>query len=301
MVETPVAEADAYDGLATLEADSVDLICTSPPYWGHRTYGLEHNEQILDAWRAETPDSSSPPPYEWYREHGGVLGLEPYPEWYVSHLVEILSRAQRALNSKGNLWVNIGDTYFGRWSSIRPDGRQGLAGETRKRRKTPSGGWLHDKQLLLIPARFAIAMQQAGWVVRNDLIWAKPHVPPRPEKDRLRLSHEHFFHFVQKTRGGRPSYYYDLEGAEKGALDVVSVPSEKSRVAHPAIYPPDLIRARILTSSPKKGLVVDPFCGSGTTLVTAVELGRRAHGFDVSKEYVRITQEALSELASSTE
>src|SRR5690606_12188196 len=114
---------------------------------------------------------------------------------------------------------------FGRWSSIRDEGRQGLGGGERLRRVTPSGGFLHDKQLLLIPARFAIAMQERGWILRNDLIWHKPHMPPRPEKDRLRLSHEHLFHFVKRQTGGRPAYYYDLDEVEAGALDVVSMNS----------------------------------------------------------------------------
>jgi site-specific DNA-methyltransferase (cytosine-N4-specific) len=298
--DVAISQGDAFDAVAGLAAQSVDLICTSPPYWGHRTYGQRHNDEILEQWKAEDR-SGHFPPYEWYRDNGGVLGLEPYPEWYVSHLVEFFSLARPALKPGGNLWVNLGDTYFGRWSSIRPEGRQGLSGEARQRRKTPSGGWLHDKQLLLLPARFAIGMQEQKWIVRNDVIWAKPTVPPRPEKDRLRLSHEHFFHFVQRTRGGRPSYYYDLDGAEDGALDVVSVPSEKSKVAHPAMYPPDLIRGRILTSSPPEGLVVDPFCGSGTTLTTARELGRSVLGFDISETYVEIAREALNMVETSVQ
>ena len=281
-----IRKKDAFDALATLETKSIDLICTSPPYWGHRAYDQDHDESILDQWRAEEKDGAIPS-YDWYRKRGGVLGLEPYPEWYISHLVEIFEIARPALKPTGSMWLNLGDTYFGRWSSIRPNGRQGLAGKGRVRRRTPSGGWLHDKQLLLIPARLAIALQDAGWILRNDLIWSKPNVPPRPEQDRLRLSHEHLFHFVQRTKGGRPSYFYDLEKTEPGSLDVVSVRSSKTPGIHPAVFPSDLIKPRIASSCPKGGTVLDPFCGSGTTLAAAIELGRKAVGFDVSDAYIR--------------
>ena len=96
--------------------------------------------------------------------------------------------------------VNIGDTYFARWASIRDEGRQGLGNNGRVRRRTPMGRYLQEKQLLLIPSRFAIAMENERWILRNDVIWFKPNVPPRPEKDRLRLAHEHFFHFVKRAR-----------------------------------------------------------------------------------------------------
>jgi DNA modification methylase len=291
-----VVRADAYDGLASLAHHSVDLICTSPPYWGHRTYDQEHNGRVLESWRRDAEDPNACPPYASYRDLGGVLGLEPYPEWYIAHLVEIFAAGRGSLKSDANLWVNLGDTYFGRWSSIRPHGRQGLAGAARSRRRTPSGGWLHDKQLLMIPARFAIAMQDAGWILRNDLIWSKPHIAPRPERDRLRLSHEHFFHFVQRTKGGRPRYFYELDGAEDGALDVVSVHPSSGGNGHPATFPPALIGPRITSSSPPDGMVVDPFCGSGTTLTCAVELGRDAVGFDVSQSFVSVTTAYLRDI-----
>jgi site-specific DNA-methyltransferase (adenine-specific) len=191
---------DAYDLLPLLPPQSVDLMVTSPPYWGHRTYGLDHDWSIIDAWRGGGNPDTSAPPYEWYRAHGGVLGLEPLPDWYVHHLVEILERASACLKTEGSLWVNVGDTYFARWSSIRDGGRQGLGDNPRTRRRTPMGGYRQEKQLLLIPARFAIAMQDRRWILRNDLIWHKPNIPPRPEKDRLRLAHEHFFHFVKSNQ-----------------------------------------------------------------------------------------------------
>jgi DNA modification methylase len=213
----------------------------------------------------------------------------------VEHLVEILDQAQVCLKAQGSMWINLGDTYFARWASIRENGRQGLADRGRDRRRTPMGGYRQEKQLLLIPARFAIAMQERRWILRNDLIWFKPNVPPRPEDDRLRLAHEHFFHFVKRPKIGRAKYYYDRKHAERGAMDVVSHYVRPGEAGHTATFPEDLIRPRILTSSPPSGLVLDPFCGTGRALSVALECGRKALGFDLSPSFVRAARQLLLE------
>lgn len=290
-----VSVGDAYDLVARLPRASVDCVVTSPPYWGLRSYGHEHDETLLDRWHAAQPHKTSRqelrtrgPGYSWYRENGGVLGLEPYPDWFVTHLVEVFDRLAPALKLSGSLWVNLGDTYFARWSSIRADGRQGLGENPRTRRVTPAGDYLRDKQLLMVPARFAIAMQDAGWVMRNDVIWSKLDVPPRPSNDdRLKLSHEHFFHFVHRRKDGRPTYYYDLGSAEPGGRDVVQVQRARGRDGHSATFPADLIRPRIESSCPPGGLVLDPFCGTGRTLECAIESGRRSHGIELSKSFAQ--------------
>jgi len=181
--------------------------------------------------------------------------------------------------------VNLGDTYFARWSSIRESGRQGLADQVRQRRKTPMGGFRQEKQLLLIPARFAVEMQHAGWILRNDLIWYKPNATPRPEGDRLKLSHEHFFHFVKKPTEGRPAYYYEPAYAETRQNDVVTVAAAPGEEGHTATFPRALILPRILTSSPPDGVVLDPFCGTGRALEVAKDLGRTVLGFELQTNY----------------
>jgi len=282
---SPVIEhGDAYDLLETLAPRSVDLLITSPPYWGHRSYGRDHNWDILDDWERHG-GAPGVPPYDWYRRAGGVLGLEPLPDWYIAHLVEILERARPALKPSASVWINIGDTYFARWSSIREGGRQGLGGNPRVRRRTPMGDYRQEKQLLLVPARFAIAMQARRWILRNDVIWFKPNVPPRPEADRLRLSHEHFFHFVLRPKEGRARYHYDLSAVEPRAHDVIEVPARAGQDGHSATFPEELVRPRILSSCPPGGLVLDPFCGTGRALTVAVASGRRAIGFDLCAEF----------------
>lgn len=286
---------DAYDLLPTLECNSVDLLITSPPYWGLRAYTQTHNWSILKDWERAGHAADEIPPYDWYRSHRGVLGLEPLPEWFVGHLAEILDRTKDCLKPSGSMWINVGDTYFARWSSIRERGRQGLGENPRARRRGPMGGFRQEKQLLLIPARFAIAMQERRWILRNDLIWYKPNIPPRPESDRLRLAHEHFFHFAKRPKQGRPKYYYDLAQVEPRATDVVTCTTRSGQDGHTATFPEDLIRPRILSSCPSGGVVLDPFCGTGRSLAVAISEGRHAIGFDLLPHYVRASKENVSQ------
>jgi DNA modification methylase len=204
----------------------------------------------------------------------------------VDHLAEIFQRAIPCLKSLGSLWVNLGDTYFARWSSIRNNGRQGLGDKSRNRRKTPMGGFRAEKQLLLVPSRFALAMQDRKWVLRNDLIWHKPNALPLREADRLNLSHEHFFHFVKKPTYGRPRYYYDTTALESRQSDVVSVLVEPGTDGHTATFPRTLVKPRILSCCPPGGVVLDPFCGTATVLEVALGSGRNALGFELQGKFV---------------
>jgi site-specific DNA-methyltransferase (cytosine-N4-specific) len=287
-----VVTGDAYDLACSLQCESVDLILTSPPYWGQRTYGMNHNWSIADEWTSQ--ESSTVPSYEWYRSHGGVLGLEPTPDWYIAHLVEILTRVARSLKPSGNMWINLGDTYFARWASMREGGRQGLGDNPRQRRRVPMGDYRQEKQLLLVPARFAIAMQSCRWILRNDMIWHKPNVPPRPERDRLRLAHEHFFHFVRRPKEGRAKYYYNPAANEPEGTDVVTYCVRSGSDGHTATFPVALITPRIISSCPPGGTILDPFCGTGRALVVARSHNRMAIGFELSPDYASVARKALA-------
>ena len=290
-----IIEGDAYDLFGLLPPDSVDMIITSPPYWGHRDYDLKHNWKLLNDIAHARKIGARTPGYIWYRSQGGILGLEPYPEWYISHLVEIFQRAMSCLKSTGSLWINLGDTYFARWSSIRNNGRQGFADKNRKRRKTPMGGFRAEKQLLLIPSRFAIAMQDRKWILRNDLIWHKPNALPLRESDRLNLAHEHFFHFVKKPKLGRPKYYFDPAALRNRQTDVVSILVEPGENGHTATFPKSLVEPRITSCCPRGGLVLDPFCGTGRALEVAVATGRKALGFELQGKFVEAAIQRLFE------
>lgn len=287
---------DVFDLLVTIPEETVDLVITSPPYWGLRDYEAEHNWDILDEWEGGK-NADTYPSYDWYREHGGLLGLEPMPEWYVSNIASILNRCQRVLKPTGSMWLNLGDTYFARWSSIRSKGRQGLNGDGRQRRKTPMGGFRQEKQLLLIPSRVAIALQDNRWILRNDLIWYKPNVPPRPFDDRLGLTHEHFFHFVKRPKEGRAKYYYEIEEAGVLPHDVHKCNVVPGKDEHSASFPPKLIEPRICSSCPPGGVVLDPFVGVGTALEVALATGRRGIGIDINKRFLAAAKRRLSNVS----
>jgi site-specific DNA-methyltransferase (cytosine-N4-specific) len=126
----------------------VDCIITSPPFYGQRDYGV-----------------------------AGQIGLELKPEEYISKLVDAFCDTREVLNTTGSLWVNLGDTYWnGRGQAKGLDAKQ-LARRfgLRPQDRHGDGKLCKNKQLLLIPHRFAIAMQDRDWIVRNDNVWVKPN------------------------------------------------------------------------------------------------------------------------------
>jgi site-specific DNA-methyltransferase (cytosine-N4-specific) len=99
---------------------------------------------------------------------------------------------------------------------------------------------------------------------------------------------------VLRPKEGRARYYYDMGAVEPRAHDVVEVPVRAGQDGHSATFPEDLVRPRILSSSPPRGLVLDPFCGTGRALAVAIEHGRRAIGFDTSAEFTNAARGAAS-------
>src|SRR5438132_7998823 len=264
---------DAAILLSKMPNDSVDCIVTSPPYYGKRDYGTV-----------------------------GQLGLEDHPQAYIDKLVEVFSRAKRILKPAGSLWINIGDTYWsGKGRSHGEDAKQKNRRFNRPQDKRGTGPWCVPKQLLLIPHRFAIAMQEDGWVVRNDNVWYKPAPIPDPIADRCSLAHEYVFHFVKQRK-----YYFNAKAVAipsngkretKPPFSVWIVPtvSEQTtsyRKKHIAAFPEQLVSLPILATCPPNGILLDPFCGSGTALFAAIARGegRKAIGIDISEEALQETK-----------
>jgi site-specific DNA-methyltransferase (cytosine-N4-specific) len=222
---------------------SIDMIMFSPPYWGQRDYGKETetiwggNQNCEHDWqqaeitfeRERTDEGflhskqfTDKGSYAICLKCGAIkvqLGLEPHPQMYIDHLVEICRELRRVLKDTGSLWINIGDKYFGPvgwWSDEKwlEKSRAGLYSHTAKINKVynqiKDNKWLQPKQLMLIPSRFAIAMQEEGWILRNDIIWFKPNSLPSSANDRLNDSYEHLFHFVKQRK-----YYYNLDAIKK--------------------------------------------------------------------------------------
>ncbi len=129
------------------------------------------------------------PPYWRLRDYGtsGQIGREKTPEEYTERLVLICRELKRVLKDTGSFYLNLGDTYIG------SDSYRG-------------NSWKVMKQLALIPSRTAIALQEDGWILRNDTCWFKPNGLPSSVKDRLTCRWEHVFHFVKQGK-----YYYNLD------------------------------------------------------------------------------------------
>lgn len=127
------------------------------------------------------------PPYFGLRDYGvdGQLGAEQTVEEYVEHIVAVFASLRRVLADDGTLWLNLGDSYSSRANST----------ATRT---------LGTKQLLGVPWRVALALQADGWVLRSDIVWAKPSGMPESVSDRPTRSHEYIF-LLAKT----PRYFYD--------------------------------------------------------------------------------------------
>ena len=157
----------------------------------------------------------------------GQLGLEPHPNLFVEHLAQVFLELKRVLKPSGSLWLNLGDTYFGgkgksgNGSPERTEIRLAM-GETLQHSYDDysidkpqnlckqDGKWLQPKQKMLIPARVAIALQEQGWILRNEIVWHKINHMPESCRDRLTRSWESVFFFVKSDR-----YFFDLDAIRK--------------------------------------------------------------------------------------
>lgn len=147
----------------------------------------------------------------------GQLGLEPHPQEFINHLVQGFNILKKKLKKTGSLYLNLGDTYCGsghgdatpfnlcKESYQLPPGTN-PKNNPKNNPKIMNKGWLQPKQLMMMPSRIAIALQENGWILRNFIIWQKPNPMPSSVKDRLNTTWEAIFHFVKNKK-----YYYDLD------------------------------------------------------------------------------------------
>lgn len=132
----------------------------------------------------------------------GCLGLEPTIELYIEHLVAIFEQVRRVLRKDGTCWINLGDCYTSGDRSSRDHDRKLPARHMESRPSTPTG--LKEKDLCMVPARVALALQAAGWYLRSDIVWNKTNPMPESTRDRPTKSHE-FIYLLAKS----PKYFYD--------------------------------------------------------------------------------------------
>jgi DNA modification methylase len=156
---------------------------------------------------------------------------------------------------------------------------------------TPKG--LKPKDLIGVPWRLAFALQADGWYLRTEIVWNKPNCQPESVKDRPTRSHEYVFLFSKSEQ------YKYLSNAIRGPNDrnvrtVWDINTRALREAHIAAFPTDLVDPCLRLSTDVGDLVLDPFIGSGTTGVSAYELGRRFVGIELNPEYLAIAERRLN-------
>ena len=315
---------DALARLAEVPDKSVQCVVTSPPYWGLRDYG-----------------------------HDNQFGLEATPAQYVENMVSVFREVRRVLADDGTLWLNLGDSYVGgKGQSGQGDpenqARRAAAGESinqphhqigGKQRTRPTddlrmlrGTGLKPKDLVGIPWRVAFALQDDGWYLRQDIIWAKPNSMPESVKDRCTKSHEYLF-LLSKS----PKYFFDSDAIQEPAVattlhdftgtgyaapgqspqtgnrdatksgneyqftgtrnkrDVWTIPTQPFKGAHFAVMPEALVTPCVLAGSREGDTVLDPFAGSGTVGVVALRHQRDFIGIELNPEYAEMAQRRIED------
>ena len=299
---------------------SADCIVTSPPYWAKRDYRVV-----------------------------GQYGHEPDPAGYVATLQATFREARRVLADDGTCWLNLGDSYSAGGSS--PTGRHTYLGPHLAGRHAPGMG---TKNLLGLPWRVALALQDDGWILRNAIIWHKPNAMPESVRDRMSCRYELIFLLVKSrhywfdldpiriphTTGqasrqatpphgtrrppGRPAreqrpddtrplkYSADTQqviGAQRYGSgrcrsvhplgrnpgDVWAIPTRPYLGPHFAAFPIAVPTRCIQAGCKPGGLVLDPFCGTGTTGLAALSLDRRFTGIELSPAFAALTAERLAD------
>lgn len=304
---------DTLEITKTIADKSIDCVITSPPYWQLRDYG----------WN-------------------GQWGLEKTYQEYLEHLWSLMDEIYRVLKDTGTVWINLGDSYNGAKQG-NTQGTQGGYAIPKKGTVENNSGvnkskqTMPDKCLMLIPHRFAIGCIDRGWILRNDVVWAKRNGMPESVTDRFSKKHEFFFFFVKQQK-----YYFDLDGVRdktkpesieraKGIYngsyantnktgigvklehgnpdrfcnplgknpgdvsDFWDIPTQPSSDKHYATYNFDLIDKPIIAGCPKDGIILDPFCGTGTTIARAIQLDRQGIGIDGSEEYCKIAEKRIEQ------
>lgn len=229
---------DCRSVLASLPAESVHCVVTSPPYFGLRSYsGVEPTVwddpgDCAHEWGAEQP-SLKPGQVNQTKWAGvtavadgnkvgrgafcchcpawlGTLGNEPTPALYIQHIVEVFRAVRCVLRKEGMLWLNLGDSYAG--SGKGPTGhngignhdeRQGFVGQSRKNKTDAPAGY-KAKDLMMMPARVAIALCDDGWYLRSAIVWAKQVPMPESVEDRPTSSYEMIYLLAKSSK-----YYFD--------------------------------------------------------------------------------------------
>ena len=251
---------DAATVMQRIEDESIDCIVTTPPYWRRRNQGTES----ITATRMED---------------------------FIEELLQTTAQAWRVLKPKGSLWLNTADDTI-------------------------------DGFIQGLPWRLALAMiDQQGWRLVNTVVWNKTTTSPQGSHDHLRKVHEFMFHLVKSedfyyndeelrhtfamivrnsdkhSKNSRIKQQYKQIDNVQGIVpsDVWTIGVQRSGIAHYCVAPDMLYRLPIVATCPPKGIVLDPYCGTGTACKIAYSLDRRSIGIDINKDYINQTRSSTEQ------
>jgi DNA modification methylase len=295
--DVAVVQGDALSLIRRLDAASVRCVVTSGPYWGMRLYDGLRNIAWADGERC---------PY----------GFEQTPEGFIRHTVEFLYALKPVLTKDGSIWWNLMDTYNTR-TPIRGNARERIEAMNGKPdylrgwtehfavRHSAGHAYLEDGEQASIPSRIAERASRIGYKLKSVITWRKDTSVPEPVKSRVNRQAE----YVLQLSLGQPIFnklaWQELPSRLGGATppyesvekitDVWYLPTSGGKNGHGAEFPLALPGRCIALSTEPGDVVLDPFVGSGTTALAALELKRRCIGFDISPEYVRLANERIAE------
>ena len=258
---------DARRALGLLPAESVQTVVTSPPYWSLRDYRVEDQIGCDDTLRS-----------------------------YIWSIVEAFDELRRVLRPDGTLWLNVGDSYTSGNRRYRAPDRKNRARAMAVRPRTPEG--LKPKDLIGVPWRLALALQDAGWWIRSEVIWHKPNAHPESVRDRPTKAHETVFLLSKEQK-----YYYDTNAVVgpngrrlRTVWEMATEPVKRANGDlddHPAMMPLTLARRCVSITSRPDSVVLDPYAGSGTTLLAAEGLGRRWVGIELNPSFADLVERRM--------
>ena len=309
-----------------LEDKSAQTIITSPPYWGLRKYNIPDvvigGDINCKHW-FDTHDLALNIYCTYCGAWQGQYGLEPSYKDFIEHTRLWCREAWRVLKDDGIFFLNIGDSYCG---GGRGTDKKFGEGRDEQPKSFKGDETIKSKCKMLIPHRIAIALIEDGWILRNDIIWAKGNPMPESVKDRFSKGFEYIFMFVKQEK-----YYFDLDAVrevhsyvpkfgdkvttkskafgikeyggqvrnnhdihncynpkDKNPSDVWTINTQPSGEAHFAMWPEKLVKRMILCSTKPGDAVFDPFVGSGTTIKVAEELNRVGSGIDLGYKDIQV-------------
>jgi DNA modification methylase len=258
----------AGDALDLLPPGSVRTVVTSPPYWSLRDYDVPQQ-----------------------------IGRDDALSDYLKCIVATFDQVRRVLTDDGTVWLNVGDAYTSGNRRYRAPDRKNQARAMAVRPATPEG--LKPKDLIGVPWRLAFALQDAGWWLRSEVIWYKPNAHPESVRDRPTKAHETVF-LLSKSQ----DYHYDVEAVRgpngrrlRTLWEICTEPRrgvDGGLTDHPAVMPLGLARRCIEITSEAGDVVLDPYAGSGTTLLAAEQLDRRWVGIELKPAFADLIERRLA-------